>query len=235
MALLDVTGLSVSYGGLRAVADVSFSLDQGECFVLLGANGAGKTSILRAISGLIPADAGRIASGANDLRGLRPHQVARFGISHVPEGRRVFPHLSVYENLSVSWLRKPGGPSLPAAFDSVYTLFPRLAERKRQPAGTLSGGEQQALAIGRALMNSPAVLMLDEPSLGLSPLLTMQVFAQLAVIRQSGISLLLVEQNASCLDIATRGVVLANGHVVLRGTKAELRGSEFVRRAYLGM
>ena len=120
------------------------------------------------------------------------------------------PHLSVYENLSVSWLRKPGGLGLPAAFDSVYTLFPRLAERKHQAAGTLSGGEQQALAIGRALMNSPALLMLDEPSLGLSPLLTMQVFAQLAVIRQSGISLLLVEQNASCLEIATRGIVLWN-------------------------
>ena len=235
MALLEITGLSVRYGGLRAVEDVSFALDPGECFVLLGANGAGKTSILRAISGLIPADAGRIASGTHDLRGLRPHQVARFGISHVPEGRRVFPHLSVYENLSVSWLRKPGGLGLPAAFDSVYTLFPRLAERKHQAAGTLSGGEQQALAIGRALMNSPALLMLDEPSLGLSPLLTMQVFAQLAVIRQSGISLLLVEQNASCLEIATRGIVLANGHVVPRGTEAELRGSEFVRRAYLGM
>ncbi len=234
-ALLEVSGLSVSYGGLRAVRDVSFSLTQGECFVLLGANGAGKTSILRTISGLVKPTAGTVHGAASDLTGLRPYQIARAGISHVPEGRRVFPHLSVYENLSVSWLRKPGGLPIKDAMDSVYTMFPRLAERRNQAAGTLSGGEQQALAIGRGLMNAPALLMLDEPSLGLSPLITMQVFAQLAAIRERGISLLLVEQNASCLEIATRGLVLANGEAVLQGSQTELRDSAFVRRAYLGL
>lgn len=234
-ALLEIAGLSVNYGGLRAVRDVSFSLAAGECFVLLGANGAGKTSILRTISGLVKPLAGTVRGAGADLTGQRPYQVARAGISHVPEGRRVFPHLSVYENLSVSWLRRAGGLAIGDAMDSVYAMFPRLAERRNQAAGTLSGGEQQALAIGRGLMNAPALLMLDEPSLGLSPLITMQVFAQLALIRARGISLLLVEQNASCLEIATRGLVLANGEVVLRGTQAELRGSEFVRRAYLGL
>lgn len=234
-ALLDVAGLRVSYGGLHAVQDVSFSLGAGECFVLLGANGAGKTSILRCISGLVRAQAGRIRAADAELTGLRPYQVARGGIAHVPEGRRVFSHLSVLENLSVSWLARPGGLPLHDAMANVFTMFPRLAERRRQAAGTLSGGEQQALAIGRGLMNAPSLLMLDEPSLGLAPVITQQVFRQLAAIRERGISLLLVEQNASCLDIATRGLVLANGEVALSGTAAELRNSEFVRRAYLGL
>jgi branched-chain amino acid transport system ATP-binding protein len=234
-ALLEVSGLSVSYGGLRAVRDVSFALAAGECFVLLGANGAGKTSILRTISGLVKPVAGTIHGAAADLTGMRPYQIARAGISHVPEGRRVFAHLSVYENLSVSWLKRPGGLAIKDAIDTVYAMFPRLAERRHQAAGTLSGGEQQALAIGRGLMNAPALLMLDEPSLGLSPLITMQVFAQLAAIRERGISLLLVEQNASCLEIATRGLVLANGEAVLQGSQTELRDSAFVRRAYLGL
>lgn len=234
MALLSVTDLSLAYGGLRAVENVSFALEAGEALVLLGANGAGKTSILRCISGLIQAGSGAIETNGCDLTGLRPHKIARAGISHVPEGRRVFAHLSVRENLVVSFIKR-ADHTLGAALDSVFTLFPRLAERRKQYAGTLSGGEQQALAIGRALMNKPSLLMLDEPSLGLSPLLTQQVFEQLATIRETGISLLLVEQNASCLDLATRGIVLANGRVVLRGTKQELRESEMVRRAYLGL
>ena len=235
MALLTVDNLSVSYGGLRAVVDASLRVEAGECFVLLGANGAGKTSILRAISRLIAIDGGSIVAGSQDLRPLRPFQVTRAGISHVPEGRRVFPHLTVRENLVVSHIARASDDRLGDALERVYELFPRLSERHGQYAGTLSGGEQQALAIGRALMNAPSLLMLDEPSLGLSPLLTQQVFQQLAVIREQGIALLLVEQNASCLQIATRGVVLANGRVVMEGTNSELRDSEFVRKAYLGL
>ncbi len=235
MALLTVSNLSISYGGLRAVRDASIRIEPGECFVLLGANGAGKTSILRAISRLIPIDGGSITAGARDLAPLRPYEVTRAGISHVPEGRRVFPHLTVRENLVISHIARAAGDRTAEALDRVYELFPRLSERHAQYAGTLSGGEQQALAIGRALMNAPSLLMLDEPSLGLSPLLTQQVFQQLALIRARGISLLLVEQNASCLQIATRGVVLANGQIVLEGTDRELRDSDFVRRAYLGL
>ncbi|MDE2333551.1 MAG: ABC transporter ATP-binding protein [Rhodospirillales bacterium] len=234
-ALLEVRGLSVSYGGLRALKDVSFSVAPGECFVLLGANGAGKTSLLRCIGGLVRPVAGAISGNGLSLLGLRPSAIAHRGIAHVPEGRRVFPHLSVFENLSVSWLRRPGGPTLPDAVERIYGMFPRLAERRHQLAGTLSGGEQQALAIGRGLMNSPSLLMLDEPSLGLAPVITRQVFSQLNSIRESGIALLLVEQNASSLDLATRGLVLANGSVALAGSRDNLRDSAFVRRAYLGL
>jgi branched-chain amino acid transport system ATP-binding protein len=235
MTVLAVDDLHISYGGLTAVEAVSFSVEPGEVFVLLGANGAGKTSILRGISGLIRTDRGTVRSGAADLSALSPHQVAHHGVAHVPEGRRVFTHLTVRENLVVSYIKRPGGPTLRDALDSIFTLFPRLSERRRQYAGTLSGGEQQAVAIGRALMNGPTVLMLDEPSLGLSPLLTEQVFEQLALIRRQGISMLLVEQNVSCLDIATRGLVLANGRVALRGTERELKTSDFVQKAYFGV
>jgi len=235
MSLLDVEDLRISYGGLRAVQGASFAVEPGEIFVLLGANGAGKSSILRSVSALVPRQGGTVRLDGRDLAGLRPFQVAQAGIAHVPEGRRVFPHLSVRENLVVSYIKRPGGPTLVTAIDTIFALVPRLAERRNQMAGTMSGGEQQALAIGRGLMNGPALLMLDEPSLGLSPLLAGQVFEQLARIRENGISLLLVEQNASCLGIATRGLVLANGSVALRGTKDELRNSDFVRKAYLGL
>lgn len=235
MTLLTVDGLEVSYGGLRAVQGASFAVEKGETFVLLGANGAGKSSILRSISSLVARQGGTVRLAGRDLAGLRPYQVAQAGIAHVPEGRRVFPNLSVRENLVVSYINRPGGPTLGDAIDRIFTLVPRLAERHRQMAGTMSGGEQQALAIGRGLMNGPALLMLDEPSLGLSPLLAGQVFEQLAAIRERGISLLLVEQNASCLGIATRGLVMANGQVALRGSKDELRQSDFVRKAYLGL
>jgi branched-chain amino acid transport system ATP-binding protein len=234
MTLLAVTNLSVSYGDLYAVRDVSFAVDEGAVFVLLGANGAGKTSILRAISGLISARSGAIATEGRNLGGLHPHQVARAGISHVPEGRRIFAHLTVEENLIVSFLpgRAPVGRQ--EALASVYELFPRLAERRSQPGGTLSGGEQQMLAIGRAMMNFPKLLMLDEPSLGLSPILAELVFERLAEIQRQGMTILLVEQNATCLEMATRGIILANGRVALAGDRHALADSEFVRRAYLG-
>ena len=235
MSLLDVSGLSVAYGDLFAVREVSFAVEEGAVFVLLGANGAGKTSILRAISGLVAARSGRVALEGRDLAGLAPNQVARAGIAHVPEGRRVFPTLTVDDNLSVSFLKERSKDTLRAALDAVYDLFPRLAERRRQLGGTLSGGEQQMLAIGRALMNFPRLLMLDEPSLGLSPVLSELVFERLAAISRLGTTILLVEQNATCLELATGGIILTNGRVALAGDRTRLEDSEFVRRAYLGV
>ncbi len=218
-----------------AVHDVSFAVRPGDVFVLLGANGAGKTSLLRCISGLMAPAQGSITREGRSLIGLRPHQVALRGVSHVPENRRVFPSLTVVENLTVSFLRARSAYGLLQALDAVFTFFPRLAERRAQLAGTMSGGEQQMLAIGRAMMNFPEVLMLDEPSLGLSPLITEQVFEQLGRIGRSGTAILLVEQNAGALDFGTRGIVLANGEVVLEGDRAALADSSFVRRAYLGV
>jgi branched-chain amino acid transport system ATP-binding protein len=235
MTLLAVDKLSVAYGDLFAVREVSFTVDEGIVFVLLGANGAGKTSILRSISGLIPARGGRVEANGKSVVGLAPHQVARVGISHVPEGRRIFPHLTVEENLIVSFLSARASMSAGQALAAVYELFPRLAERRRQAGGTLSGGEQQMLAIGRAMMNFPKLLMLDEPSLGLSPVLAELVFERLAEIQRQGTTILLVEQNATCLELATRGIILANGHVVLAGDRHMLQDSDFVRRAYLGV
>jgi branched-chain amino acid transport system ATP-binding protein len=235
MTLLAVDKLSVAYGDLFAVREVSFTVDEGIVFVLLGANGAGKTSILRSISGLIPARGGRVEAEGKSVVGLSPHQVARVGISHVPEGRRIFAHLTVEENLVVSFLSARASMSAAEAMASVYELFPRLAERRRQAGGTLSGGEQQMLAIGRAMMNFPKLLMLDEPSLGLSPVLAELVFERLAEIQRQGTTILLVEQNATCLELATRGIILANGHVVLAGDRHMLQDSDFVRRAYLGV
>ena len=187
MSLLAVENLSVAYGDLFAVRDVSFAVEQGTVFVLLGANGAGKTSILRTISGLIPARGGTHRRRKRQaLNGMSPHQVAQAGISHVPEGRRVFPNLTVEDNLIVSYLPSRAPVPLAQALASVYELFPRLAERRRQAGGTLSGGEQQMLAIGRAMMNFPKLLMLDEPSLGLSPVLAELVFERLARNQAAG-------------------------------------------------
>ncbi|MBV9235181.1 MAG: ABC transporter ATP-binding protein [Xanthobacteraceae bacterium] len=235
MTLLAIDKLSVAYGDLFAVREVSFSIDEGIVFVLLGANGAGKTSILRSISGLTPARSGSVMAEGKSIVGFSPHEVARAGISHVPEGRRIFPNLTVEDNLIVSFI--PARAPMPAsqALAAVYALFPRLAERRKQAGGTLSGGEQQMLAIGRAMMNFPKLLMLDEPSLGLSPVLADLVFERLAEIKRQGTTILLVEQNATCLELATRGVILANGHVVLAGDRHALQDSDFVRRAYLGV
>jgi len=235
MSLLAVEGLSISYGDLYAVREVSFAVDEGAVFVLLGANGAGKTSILRAISGLVPARGGTIVAEGRNIGGLPPHQVARAGISHVPEGRRIFAHLTVEDNLIVSFLSGRAPVERPAALAAVFKLFPRLAERRAQAGGTLSGGEQQMLAIGRAMMNFPKLLMLDEPSLGLSPVMAELVFERLADIQRQGTTILLVEHNATCLEMATRGIILANGRVALAGDRNALADSEFVRRAYLGV
>jgi branched-chain amino acid transport system ATP-binding protein len=235
MTLLTIENLSVSYGDLIAVRDVSFSVAQGNVFVLLGANGAGKTSILRAISGLLKPRGGKISSDGTNLVGLPPHSVARTGISHVPEGRRVFPNLTVQDNLAVSFIESRSKVSAADALGSVYALFPRLAERRAQLGGTLSGGEQQMVAIGRAMMNFPTLLMLDEPSLGLSPVMADLMFERLTEIRKQGTTILLVEQNSTCLEMATHGVILVNGSVALGGDAHALQDSEFVRQAYLGM
>ncbi|HVV95482.1 MAG TPA: ABC transporter ATP-binding protein [Hyphomicrobiales bacterium] len=233
MSQLAVENLGVSYGDMIAVHGVSFAVEEGAVFVLLGANGAGKTSVLRAISGLVPTRGGRVSAVGRTLSGMKPHEVAHAGVSHVPEGRHVFPGLSVEDNLVVSYIRREA--TLGEALGQVYDLFPRLTERRSQLAGTLSGGEQQMLAIGRAMMNFPKLLMLDEPSLGLSPLLTEMVFERLGEIRRQGVTILLVEQNATCIEIATDGVVLANGRVMLAGDRQTLQDSDFVRRAYLGV
>jgi branched-chain amino acid transport system ATP-binding protein len=234
MSLLAVQSLTMAYGDLLAVRDVSFSVEKGDVFVLLGANGAGKTSILRSISGINRPRSGTIASQGRSLIGLAPHQTAAAGIAHVPEGRRVFPSLSVEDNLTVSYLAKRAPMRVVDARETVYALFPRLKERRQQNAGTLSGGEQQMLAIGRAMMNFPSLLMLDEPSLGLSPLLAETVFERLDHIRNQGMTILLVEQNAIALRLATRGLILSNGSVALEGDAHLLKDSEFVRKAYLG-
>jgi branched-chain amino acid transport system ATP-binding protein len=235
MTLLAIQNLSVAYGDLFAVRDVSFTVEEGTVFVLLGANGAGKTSILRTISGLLRPRGGKILAEGADLAGMKPHEVAKNGISHVPEGRRVFPNLTVEDNLTVSYLGSRANTPIADALASVYALFPRLAERREQLGGTLSGGEQQMVAIGRAMMNFPKLLMLDEPSLGLSPVMAELVFERLAEIRKGGTTILLVEQNATCLEMATQGVILANGSAALSGDAHSLQDSEFVRRAYLGV
>jgi branched-chain amino acid transport system ATP-binding protein len=235
MALLSVRNLRVTYDDVLAVQSVSFDIAPGEIFVLVGPNGAGKTSILRAISGLVSPNAGEIRGKESSLLGKKPHQVAQTGISHVPEGRRVFPHLSVAENLTVSFIPKRASGTSRKIMDDVYALFPRLHERRGQAAGTLSGGEQQMLAIGRALMNTPDLIMLDEPSLGLSPVVTDTMFEKLAEIRSRGMAILLVEQNIGCIELATRGLILIHGNSVLDGDQSVLRNSDFVKSAYLSI
>lgn len=234
MTLLTVSDVRISYGDIVAVNGVSFTVQPNEVFVLLGANGAGKSSLLRCISGLIAPRSGTIMLEGRLLNGLVPYQITRAGVSHVPEGRHIFAHQSVRENLAVSFIRR-GKETRKLAFERVFELFPRLRERQNQVSGSMSGGEQQMVAIGRALMNNPSVLMLDEPSLGLSPLLTEQVFERIRMISQLGTSILLVEQNAASLELATRGLVLANGEGVLQGEARALATSDFVREAYLGM
>ena len=235
MSLMRVDALTVGYGDLVAVHEVSFDVEEGAIFVLLGANGVGKTSLLRCISGLLPPMSGQVSLLGKSLMGMAPHKIVHSGVSHVPEGRCIFPNLSVQENLAVSFVAKRTHRSLSELQGEVYGLFPRLAERRTQLAGTMSGGEQQMLAIGRALMNSPRLLMLDEPSLGLSPLMAELVFDRLVDIQRKGTSILLVEQNASCLECASQGLILSNGRVVLGGDRKTLEDSEFVRRAYLGL
>ena len=232
--LLGVDGLHVAYGGIEAVRGVSLEVGEGEIVTLIGANGAGKTTILRTISGLIRPRAGEISFRGKRIDHEPAHTIVRAGIGHAPEGRRVFARLSVQENLEMGAFSRRDD-RVQADYDRVYTLFPVLKERVDQRAGTLSGGEQQMLAIGRALMGGPSLLMLDEPSLGLAPRYVQLIFDTLNEINGQGTTILLVEQNAQmALQLAGRGYVIETGEIVLADTGSNLLGSDQVRKAYLG-
>jgi len=233
--LLEVEGLDVYYGAVHALKGVSLHAEPGEIVTLIGANGAGKTTLLRTISGLIRARAGTVRFDGRDLTRVPPHEIVGLGISQSPEGRMVFANLSVEDNLELGAYRRRDRAGILADRERVYSLFPRLMERRRQNAGTLSGGEQQMLAIGRALMSRPRLLLLDEPSLGLAPLLVREIFKTIVEINRAGVTVLLVEQNAHmALTIAGRGFVLETGRVRLTDKAASLLQNDEVKRAYLG-
>ena len=232
---LEIRDLCVSYGGIRALKGVSLSVDEGLIVTLIGANGAGKSTTLRAISGLQKVQSGSILYGGEELTSLPAKEIVRRGIIHVPEGRRVFPDMTVAENLKIGAFLRTDKAAIAQDMDYVYSLFPRLKERSWQLAGTLSGGEQQMLAVGRALMSRPKVLMMDEPSLGLAPLIVKDIFSIIRRVNQDGITVLLIEQNANAaLRIADYGYVLETGTIALSGTGEELLKNESVREAYLG-
>ena len=233
--ILQVTNLSIHYGPIKAVQQVNFVVNRGEIVTLIGANGAGKSTILRGISGLEKPVAGQMLFNSQDLKGLSSETRVRQGIVQVPEGRHVFPGMSVLENLRLGAYTVHNKQRLTTTLAHVFTLFPILAERKNQDAATLSGGEQQMLAIGRALMAQPKIILLDEPSMGLAPLYIQKIFAIIQQIRQTGVTVLVIEQNAhQALRIADRGYVLESGQVMATGTGAELLASSDVRAAYLG-
>lgn len=235
MAILEVRDLEVCYGVIRALHGISFEVNKGEIVTLIGANGAGKTTTMQSVVGLIPKHAGTVIFDGNDITKTPCHKIVHLGMTQVPEGRRIFQELTVYENLLMGAYSMKDQSGFKKDLEAIYERFPRLAERKSQIAGTLSGGEQQMLAIGRALMSHPKLLMLDEPSMGLSPLLVDQVFEIIKDINKDGTTVLLVEQNAGkSLAISDRAYVLENGKIVLSGTGEELASSEMVRKAYLG-
>ena len=232
---LEIRDLCVSYGGIRALKGVDLTVEEGQIVTLIGANGAGKSTTLRAISGLQKPQSGSILYGGEELVGLPAKEIVRRGIIHVPEGRRVFPDMTVAENLKIGAFLRKDKDGIASDMDYVYSLFPRLKERSWQPAGTLSGGEQQMLAVGRALMSRPKVLMMDEPSLGLAPLIVKDIFSIIRRVNADGITVLLIEQNANAaLRIADYGYVLETGVIALTGTGEELLRNESVREAYLG-
>ena len=233
--MLRLEGLRAGYGPIEALRGLDLAVREGELVCLLGANGAGKSSTLRAISGLLPARAGRIVFDGTEIQGRDPADVLRRGIAHCPEGRRVFPYLTVRENLAMGAFVRRDGEAVADDLERVYAHFPILADRRRQAAGTLSGGEQQMLAIGRALMARPRLIMFDEPSLGLAPTIVETTFAIIADIRRAGTTVLMVEQNARlALRMADRGYVMEAGRIVLAGSARELLTNDHVRAAYLG-
>ncbi len=232
--ILQVSDLSVSYGSINAVKNVSFQVNPGEVVTLIGANGAGKSTILNTISGLLHPKSGSILFQGKDLHGIPADKILCLGLAQVPEGRHVFLQMTVEENLEMGAYTQPKSTIAPGIAD-VYQRFPRLKERRRQIAGTLSGGEQQMLAMGRALMSKPTLLMLDEPSMGLAPILVEQIFSIIRELHAAGTTILLVEQNAqAALSVADRAYVLETGSIALSGTGAELMASDAVRKAYLG-
>lgn len=235
MAMLETENLEVSYGAINAIKGISFNVEQGEIIALIGANGAGKTTTLHTITGLVPAKRGSIVFNGKDLTKTPAHKIVSMGMAHVPEGRRVFAQLSVYENLMLGAYTRKNKTEIAQTLDMVYERFPRLKERKTQAAGTLSGGEQQMLAMGRALMSKPSIILMDEPSMGLSPLYVSEIFDIIIEINKSGTTVLLVEQNAKkALSIANRAYVLETGKIVLTGTGKELLNNDQVKKAYLG-
>jgi len=234
MAMLSVNDIHVYYGSIHAVKGVSFEVNEGEIVTLIGANGAGKSTVLNTVSGLLHPRSGSVHFEGKDLKGVPAHKMVQHGLAQVPEGRRVFLQMTVEENLEMGAFTQPNSTIEPGLAD-VYERFPRLKERRKQIAGTLSGGEQQMLAMGRALMSKPKLLMLDEPSMGLAPILVDQIFEIIKELHRAGTTILLVEQNArAALSVADRGYVLETGKVVVTGTGAELLLDETVKKAYLG-
>jgi len=233
--LLSVKDLAVSYGNIKAVRGISFDVHEGEIVTLIGANGAGKSTTLRAISGLIPIESGSITFNGKDLRAYPAHRIVELGISHAPEGRGIFGNLTAMENLKLATYARKDKDEIAKDYQRVFSLFPRLQERKNQIAGTLSGGEQQMLAVGRALMTHGRLMLLDEPSMGLAPILVQEIFRVLQEINRSGTTILLVEQNAHmALQVANRGYVLETGTITIHGLVQELVSNPKVKEAYLG-
>lgn len=235
MAMLSIKDLHVYYGMIHAIKGVSFEVNQGEVIALIGANGAGKTTILHTITGLLPAKAGSIEFEGVDLTKTPAHKIVSMGMAHVPEGRRIFQQLSVYDNLKMGAYTRKDKKEIEESIEAVYERFSRLKERRNQIAGTLSGGEQQMLAMGRALMSKPKIILMDEPSMGLSPLYVSEIFDIIQEISSSGTTVLLVEQNAKkALAIANRAYVLETGRIILDGDAKQLMNDEQVKKAYLG-
>ena len=234
MAILDVKDLEVYYGVIQAIRGISFEVKQGEIIALIGANGAGKTTTLQTITGLIPSKSGKIFYEGKDITKIPGHKLVSMGIAHVPEGRRVFASLSVLQNLKLGAYTRSDKKELEDTLQMIYKRFPRLEERKNQMAGTLSGGEQQMLAMGRALMSHPKLIVLDEPSMGLSPIYVNEIFDIIQKINEDGVTVLLVEQNAKkALSIANRAYVLETGSIALSGDAAKLMNDDSVKKAYL--
>ena len=235
MALLEIRDIEVFYGVIQAIKGISFDVNEGEVIALIGANGAGKTTILHTITGLLQPKNGSIVFDGKDITKVPAHKIVAMGMAHVPEGRRVFSQLSVYENLKMGAYTRKDKAEIEESLEMVYGKFPRLEERKNQLAGTLSGGEQQMLAMGRALMSHPKIVLMDEPSMGLSPIFVEEIFKIIEEVSTSGTTVLLVEQNAKkALGIANRAYVLETGNIVLEGDATELMNNETVKKAYLG-
>ena len=235
MALLEIKDLEVSYGIIKAIKGISFDVNEGEVIALIGANGAGKTTILHTITGLITADRGTVQFEGKEITKVPAHKIVGMGMAHVPEGRRVFANLTVLQNLKMGAYTRKDKNEIEKTLETVYTRFPRLKERQNQMAGTLSGGEQQMLAMGRALMSHPKIILMDEPSMGLSPIFVNEIFDIIQSVSASGTTVLLVEQNArKALSIADRAYVLETGTVVLKGKADELLHNDAIKKAYLG-